>query len=335
MIGYVGRRVLSAIPVLIGVTVVTFTLTVLMPGDPARMATGQFATPEQVEAVRHRLGLDQPLPVQYARYMGRLLRGDLGSSLTTRQDVLQELRQFFPATLELAIVAATAAVTIGIALGLLTGAGRSPWINSAVLLLTYIGVGLPEFWLGLMLQKIFGGTLGILPLEGRLSARFSPPPPVTHMYTIDSMLAGDWAMFRDAAWHLILPATTLAIGRVASIARITHAAMVSVMRREYIRTARAKGLRERTVLTVHALRNALIPVVTMMGMEFGWLLSGTILVENIFTWGGIGTYAWVGIFSMNLPVVMGVTLVITFVFMGLNLLTDVAYKLIDPRILID
>lgn len=335
MHGYAVRRVVTAIPVLIGVTMVTFALAVLMPGDPARVATGQYATPDQVEAVRKRLGLDQPLPVQYARYMKRLLQGDLGTSLTTRQDVLQELKQFFPATLELATVAMTAAVVIGIALGVVTGAGRSPWMNSAVLLLSYIGVGLPEFWLGLMFQKIFGGVFGILPLEGRLSAQFSPPPPVTHMYTVDSILAGEWAMFRDAVWHLILPATTLAFARVASIARITHASMVSVMRRDYIRTARGKGLGERTVLTVHALRNALIPTATMMGMEFGWLLGGTILVENIFTWGGLGTYAWWGIFTLNLPVVMGVTLVITLVFMTLNLLTDLAYKFIDPRIVFE
>lgn len=329
---YILRRLVLMIPVLIGVTILTFVLSNLLPGDPAREAAGRYATREQIEAVRERLGLNQPLPVQYARYIGRLLRGDLGESLNSRQEVRTELGRYFPATLELAIVAMTMAILIGIPLGVLTGAGRSPWVNSAVMFFSFLGVGMPVFWAGLIFQLVFYGKLDILPLSGRLSTQVVPPPPVTRMYTVDALIAGQGEVFLDALTHLILPALTLAIARVASVARITHASMVSVIRQDYIRTARAKGLAERYVLTRHALKNALLPTVTTVGLQIGWLLGGTILVENIYNWGGIGTYAWVGIFRLDIPVIMGITLITTLTFMLVNLLTDIAYTFLNPRI---
>lgn len=332
MASYILRRLLAAVPVLLGVTVVAFILTSLLPGDPAREVAGRFATQEQIDTVRERLGLNDPIYVQYARYVGRLIRGDFGISFTTQQPVFKELLVYFPATLELTLVAMIVTVLIGLPLGIITGSGKSPWINSFVLLFSLIGVGLPVFWAGLVFQLIFAGQLGILPLDGRLSWQFTPPPPVTNMYTIDALIAGQWDTFVNAAAHLVLPAATLAIGRIASVARITHAAMLDVMRKDYIRTAQAKGARWRTVVNKHALKNALLPTVTTIGLQVGFLLGGTILVEIIFSWGGIGTYAWVGIFRLDMPVVMGVTLVATLTFMLANLITDLLYSLLDPRI---
>ena len=332
MIQYILRRLVLMVPVLIGVTILTFVLSNLLPGDPAREAAGRYATREQIEAVRERLGLNEPLPVQYARYLGRLVRGDLGESLNSRQDVRTELGYYFPATLELAIAAMLLAVLIGIPLGVLTGAGRSPWVNSVVMFFSLLGVGMPVFWAGLIFQLLFYGKLDILPLSGRLNTLVVPPPPVTRMYTVDAVIAGQWDVLRDALLHLVLPAFTLAIARVASVARITHASMVSVMRRDYIRTARAKGLTERSVLTRHALKNALLPTVTTIGLQIGWLLGGTVLVENIYNWGGLGTYAWIGIFRLDIPVIMGITLVTTLTFMVVNLITDIAYVFLNPRI---
>ena len=332
MIRYIIRRLLMMIPVLLGVTIMTFVLTNMLPGDPAREAAGRFATREQIAAVRQRLGLDQPLPVQYVRYMGRLLQGDLGESLTTRQEVLKELTIYFPATFELTMTAMTLVILIGIPLGVITGAGRSPWINSLVMLFSLVGVGMPVFWSGLIFQLVFFGELHWLPLSGRLSSQFSAPQAITNMYTVDALLRGQWDVLWDALQHLVLPALTLALGSIASVARITHASVTSVLRKDYIRTARAKGLRSGVILSRHALKNAVLPTATMIGMQFGWLLGGAVLVENIFTWGGIGTYAWVGIFRLDIPVIMGMTLLTTLVFMLLNLLTDFSYAFLDPRI---
>jgi len=332
LVKYVIRRLLLTIPVILGVTVMTFFLANVLPGDPARMAAGQFANPEQIQQVSERLGLDKPLPVQYFRYLGRLLRGDLGESLTSRQEILAELGKFYPATLELTAFAIMIAVFIGTPLGVITGTGKSPIINSVVMFFSFLGVGMPVFWTGLILQLVFAGKLDILPLSGRLSIGHSAPPSVTNMYTIDAIIAGEWKTFWDAILHLIMPALTLSIGRVASIARITHASMLSVMRSDYIRTARAKGLKDTAVLVRHGLRNALLPTSTTIGLQIGFLLGGAILVENIFSWGGIGTYAWVGLFRLDIPVIMGVTLAATFTFMIVNLLVDIVYPLLDPRI---
>ena len=329
---YIVRRLLAAIPVLFGVTVVTFTITNMLPGDPAREIAGRYATAEQIAAVRERYGFDRPLIVQYGIYISRLARGDLGLSFTTQQSVLSELRLYLPATLELTVFAMLLTIVIGIPLGVTTGSRRAPWLNSVVLLLALIGVGLPVFWAGLIFQLIFAGQLGWLPLEGRLGWQFVPPPAVTNMYTIDALIAGQWAVFQDAARHLVLPGVTLAIGRIAAVARITHAAMVDVMRMDYVRTARAKGLRERSIVYGHALRNAILPTLTTVGLQVGFLLGGTILIEIIFSWGGIGMYAWVGIFRLDMPVIMGVTLATTLTFMLVNLVVDILYAVMDPRI---
>lgn len=332
MILYIARRLLAAVPVLFGVTVITFILTNMLPGDPAREIAGRYAVEEQIQAVRERYGFDRPLYIRYFIYLSRLVQGDLGLSYTTQQPVMEELLVYFPATLELTLFAMVLTILIGVPLGVLTGSSRSPWLNSAVLLIALIGVGLPVFWAGLVFQLVFAGQLGILPLEGRLSWQFTPPPSITNMYTVDALLAGHWATFVDALRHLILPAVTLAIGRIASVARITHAAMLDVMRKDFVRTARAKGLSRRKIVNGHALRNALLPTITTLGLQVGFLLGGTILIEIIFSWGGIGTYAWVGIFRLDMPVVMGVTLATTLTFMLVNLAVDLLYVCLDPRI---
>ena len=329
---YVLRRLYQALWVLIAVTFVTFFISNLLPGDPALSRAGQYATKEQVQATRIRLGLDQPLHIQYLKYMQRLLSGDLGLSITSRQSVLKELRDFFPATLELTIAAFCFTLTIGVPLGIVAASTRSRWVKSTIILSSLVGVGIPVFWAGLVFQLIFAGRLDILPLSGRLTLTIPAPPSVTNMYLIDSILAGQWSTFRDALIHLILPAFTLSLGQIGAMARTTNAAMASVFHRDYVRTARAKGLAERKVLWSHVLRNALLPVVTVLGLYVGFMLNGALLIEIIFSWGGLGTYAWIGIFRNDITVIMGVTLAASFTFMFVNLIIDLTYPFLDPRI---
>ena len=285
---YVLRRLYQAFWVLIAVTIVTFFIANLLPGDPALSRAGQFATKEQVETTRIRLGLDQPLHIQYLKYMRRLLSGDLGLSITSRQSVAKELKDFFPATLELTIAAFCFTLIIGVPLGILAGSTKSRWIKSTIILSSLVGVGIPVFWAGLVFQLIFAGRLDLLPLSGRLTLTIPPPPSVTNTYLIDSILAGQWSTFKDALVHLILPAFTLSLGQIGAMARTTNSAMASVFHRDYVRTARAKGLSERRVLWAHVLRNALLTVVTVLGLYVGFMLNGALLIEIIFSWGGLG-----------------------------------------------
>ncbi len=329
---YVARRLLLMIPVLVGVSLLAFFLSHLLPGDPARAVAGRLATPEQLAAVSERLGLDRPLPVQYALYMERLLRGDLGTSLTSRQDVSRELRIFFPATLELLLATMLITVGVGISLGVRAATARGGWLDRGFLGLSYLGVGMPVFFLALLLQLVFAGWLRVLPIAGRLGLETIPPPSLTGMYTADSILAGQWRTFLDAVRHLALPAATLAIAGVSEVGRITRSSMLMALSQDYVRTARAKGLPERAVWLRHALPNALLPTTTVIGLQVAFLLGGTVLIENLFSWGGLGTYAWTGIFRLDIPVIMGITLVSTTVYLFVNLGVDLLYALLDPRI---
>lgn len=332
---YVARRLLQMVPVLLGVSMLTFALTHLLPGDPARAAAGRLATPEQLEAVRERLGLDRPPAIQYAMYIGRLARADLGTSLTSKQAVAEELRLFLPATLELLLATMMISIGVGIPLGVITATRRGKWTDRAFLGFSYFGVGMPVFFTALLLQIIFAGWLRVLPIAGRLGLETMPPPALTGMYTVDALFAGQLATLVDALRHLVLPAVTLAIAGVSEVGRITRRSMLEVLDQEYVRTARATGSDERTVWLRHALPNALLPTTTVIGLQVAFLLGGTVLIENLFSWGGLGTYAWTGIFRLDIPVIMGVTLIATFVYLFVNLGVDLLYALLDPRITYD
>ncbi len=329
---YVVRRLLLMVPVLIGVSLLAFFLSNMLPGDPARAAAGRLATPDQLEAVRQRLGLDRPLPVQYALYMGRLSRGDLGTSLTSKQDVARELLIFFPATLELLLATMVITVGVGIPFGVRAATRRGGWFDHGFLGFSYFGVGMPVFFLALLLQLVFAGWLRVLPIAGRLGLETLPPPGLTGMYTVDAILAGQWSTFVDAVRHLVLPATTLAIAGVSEVGRITRSSMLLALSQDYVRTARAKGLPERSVWLHHALPNALLLTTTVIGLQVAFLLGGTVLIENLFSWGGLGTYAWTGIFRLDIPVIMGVTLISTIAYLFVNLGVDLLYARLDPRI---
>lgn len=330
--GYVLRRVLWMIPVLIGVTALGFFLSNLLPGDPARAVAGRLATPEQLAAVSERLGLDEPIPVQYGLYLGRLVRGDFGVSLSSKQAISAELRIFFPATLELVIAAMTIVLLVGVPAGVVAATRRSGWADRALLAGSYVGVGMPVFFLALLFQLVFAGWLRWLPIGGRLGLETIAPAGPTGLYTVDALLAGELAVAADAVRHLILPAATLALAGVSEVARITRRSMLQALDEDFTRTARAKGLSEFRVVVGHALPNALLPTVTVLGLQVAFLLGGTVLVENIYSWGGLGTYAWTGIFRLDIPVIMGITLVSSATYLVVNLGVDLVYVWLDPRV---
>lgn len=326
------ERLLSLIIVLLGVAVITFFVSRVIPADPAHLAAGVDAPPEQVEAMRKALGLDKPLPVQFWIYFKGLLQGDLGRSLATRRPVSADLRLYFPATLELALLATFFYVLIGIPLGVLAALNFGRLSDFLIRFTTVTGLGIPAFALALALQLIFAYKLGWFPLEGRLAPSLRPPPQVTGLYTVDSLLVRDWAAFRSTLHHLVLPVAALALGRLAVATRFTRTSLLETLKADYIRVARAKGLRERTIIYRHALRNALIPVVTIIGIQTGYLLGGTVLVEVVFTWPGLGRYAVASIFNFDFYSVIGVTLVIAAMFVLTNFIVDLLYRWIDPRI---
>jgi peptide/nickel transport system permease protein len=333
MRAYLVRRLLSLIPVLVGITLLVFALRQLIPGDPATVMLGEQATPEQVAALRTRLRLDQPLPLQYGAFLLGLLHLDLGQSLFTGVPISQELRTFFPATLELAIAAMTLALGLGIPLGVLAATHKNGWWDYLVISASLLGVSQPVYWLGLVLIYVFAVQGQWLPPSGRLSleAGFSFQP-ITGLYVLDSLLRLDGRTLLDALRHLILPAVTLGTIPLASVARISRAAMLEVLHQDYIRTARAKGLPEGLVIVRHGLRNALMPITTIAGLQFGKLLGGAILTETIFAWPGMGHWLYDGILQRDYPVVQGGALFVALVFVGVNVLVDLAYLWIDPRV---
>lgn len=335
MFAFALRRAAGLVFVLAGVSVITFALTQLVPVDPAAAALGQNARDEQIEAFRQRYGLDRPPVEQYFTYVGRLLRGDLGLSIRTRRPVADDLRDYLPATLELALAAMLVALLVGVSLGVLAAVRRNSSLDAAARAFALIGGSLPIFFLALLLLAVFYSRLRWLPGPGRIDPLLTPPPRVTGMYTLDSIFAGDWPAFRSSVSHLVLPAATLGYASAAVLLRMTRSAMLEVLGQDYIRTARSKGLRERAVLLQHALRNAMIPVLTTIGIVFGGLLGGAVLTETIFAWPGLGRYATASAVSLDFPAVMGVTLVAAVVYPTVNLLVDLGYHAIDPRVRIE
>jgi peptide/nickel transport system permease protein len=329
---FILRRLILMVVVLAGMSVITFTLTHVVPGNPARLLAGQHANEEQVRAVAKLYGLDRPVAAQFGIYMAGLLHGDLGLSLTSRRPVMEDLAQYLPASLELTLAAALVVIIIGLPVGLIAGVRRGRPIDHILRFLSVGGVSMPIFWFGIILQIVFYKHLQLLPIGGRLGILDIEPTRVTGFYLIDTLLAGDWETFGSAVVHLVLPAGALAAGSLAVVTRMMRASVIEVLDADHVRTARSKGLAPGIVLGRHVFRNALIPTTTVLGLQIGALLAGNVLAEVVFNWPGIGLYAVNAIRNLDYPAIMGVTLVISIIYVFVNLLVDIAYVLLDPRI---
>ena len=332
MTQFILRRVGGLVFVLIGVSIFTFAIAQLVPVDPAGSALGANAREEQIQAYRDQLGLDQPVWEQYGRYMGRLITGDLGKSIRTRRAVEADLRDFVPATIELALAAMLIAILFGIPLGIVAAIRRNTWVDGAARIIALIGGSMPIFYLGLVALSLFWRTLRWLPGPGRLDAVMTPPTTITGLFTVDAALTGNWLVFINAMQHLILPALVLGYFSTAMLLRMTRSAMLEMLGQDFVRTARAKGLSERVVMSRHVLKNAFPPILTTIGITFGSMLSGAVLTETVFGWPGLGRYATTSVLNLDLPAVMGVTLVAAIVYPVVNTLVDIGYAVIDPRV---
>ena len=334
MTRFIIRRVLETIPVLIGASLVVFLLVHFIPGGPEVVLLGDRASADNVARLRERMGLDRPLPEQYLIYVGNVLRGELGNSIAGNIPISLELSRRLPATAELALTALAIAVVVGVPLGVVSAVRRGSWVDTLTMMGAMLGVSMPIFWLGLLLLWFFGVQWGLLPFIGRLSPNMEIQT-VTGFHTIDALISGNWRALGDAIAHLILPAFTLSTISLAIIARITRSSMLEVLHMDYIRTARAKGLKDAVVVRRHALRNALLPVVTIIGLQLGGLMAGAVLTETIFSWPGIGRWLFNSIQGRDYPIVQSVTLVVTFIFVVVNLLVDLSYAWLNPRIRYD
>ena len=327
----IRQRSWGLLLVVAGVCVITFIISHLIPGDPARLLAGDRASDEIVQHIRQQLGLDLPLWQQFVRYMEQLLHGDLGISIRTGRPVLEDLKAFFPATLELAFCALLIALIVGVPLGVLSAVYKNRWLDHLVRLLALTGISTPAFWLGLGVIVLFYGKLNLLPGGGRLDDWLDPPTRVTGFYLVDSLLNGDLEIFFNTLTHLILPATTLAFVHLGIVARQIRSAMLEQLSEDYVRTALASGLTKFTIIVRYALPNALIPSVTVLGLALGDLLYGAVLTETVFAWPGMGAYVVSSIQALDFPAVMGFAIVVSFAYVLVNLFVDLLYLWIDPR----
>ena len=335
MIRFLLRRLASSALVLAGVSIITFWLARMLPSDPAAIFIGPRAGPETIARVREELGLNEELHVQYLVYMRDMLGGDWGTSIATRRPVIDDILARLPASLELIVAAMLIALPVGLALGMLSARWHGRPVDMGVRIVSIIGVSLPAFFLGLLLQMLFFRQLDLLPLAGRVSSdlRFtSPVADITGVYFVDSLVTGNWVAFVDVTWHLILPAITLASFPIGLIARMTRSSMLETLGKDYIRMARAYGLRERLIVSRLALRNAMVPVLTVIGLTLAYLITGTFFVEFVFNWPGLGTYAIDAILATDYPAIMGITLLGAAGYVLINLVVDLAQAWIDPRI---
>jgi peptide/nickel transport system permease protein len=330
---YVVTRVLLVVPTLLGVTVITFALTYILPGNPALVKAGPLATPEHIREMERRMGLDQPVAVQYWRYVTGLVRGDLGESQTTGRPVLEDLVQRVPATLELTLASLLVALGIGIPLGVVAAVRRDGWLDHTSRLVGVAGVAMPTFWTGLLALYVFFYLLGVAaaPL-GRLGPGLSPPPAVTGLYTVDALLARDWRVLGSCLHQLALPALVLGFSVMAPLTRMVRATMLEVLESDYVKAAWAAGLPRRTIVYGDALRNCMIPVITLVGVAFGFLMAGNVVVESVFAWPGIGNYAVASMMSKDSGPIQSFVLFVAVVYVLVNLLVDLAYGFVDPRI---
>jgi peptide/nickel transport system permease protein len=331
MLAYIIRRIFILVPTLFGVSLIVFTMLHLTPGDPAELLLGERATEEALHQVREHLGLNEPLYVQYGLFLKRLMKGDLGQTIRTRQKVWTEIKQRFPATMELSIVALMISCVLGIVLGIISATKQYSIFDYLSMLGALIGVSMPIFWLGLVFMLVFSLNLGWLPISGRLSIDVDLSV-ITNFYILDAVLTRNWIAFKDAIWHIIMPAVTLSTIPTAIVARMTRSAMLEVLRQDYIKTAKAKGLSQFKVVYKHALRNAMIPIITTIGLQFGVLLCGAILTETIFAWPGMGKWMYDAVMQRDYMVIQGGTLFISTLFILINLAVDLLYAVINPRI---
>lgn len=334
MAKYILRRLLFMVFLLIGVSLLVFLISHLVPSDPvaANMSPQAMSDPEVVAVFRAKWGLDKPLYQQYMIYLSNLLRGDMGISIRTGNPVIQDLKQFFPATLELSIFAMMIAIVLGVLFGVVSAVYRDKPLDYVFRTISISGVSVPNFWFAILMLFLFYSKFGLFPGGGRLGSRSVSPTGGTGLYILDGLISGNWAMAGEAFMHLMLPAFILGFFTMGLIARQTRSNLLEVTSMDYIRTARAKGLSEGKIITRHALGNALIPVITVMGMGFCNLLGGMVFVEKIFSWPGIGQYAYLSATSMDFPAICGVSLLIALIYVVVNLLIDLLYGIIDPRV---
>lgn len=332
MKSYITKRLLTMVVTLLGLSVVVFVVSRVAPGDPAKLAAGPDATQEMVEVIRKEFGLDKPLPAQYLSYIRGLLRGDFGKSIRTRHTVWQDIKTFLPATFELVLVSIAFSIVLGILFGVLSAVHRDTWVDHSTRAFSVAGVAVPMFWLGIMLQILLAAKIHLLPIGGRLDTSVLPPAPITRFFLIDSLLTGNGKVFLNALQHILLPAFVLSFPALASITRINRAEMLEILHRDFILNEKAHGISDRLIVWKYALKNALIPTLTMIGLRYGWMLGGTILVETVFDWPGIGQYAVAAAVYSDFQPVMGVTIILGLNFMVANLLVDLGYGFLDPRV---
>lgn len=332
IIEFTLKRLLLLIPVLLGVTILTFAISHVMPSNPAAVALGPHATEQTINAFNHKWGLDQPLYIQYFQYVKNLCKGDLGTSMHTLRPVSRDLMAFFPATFELTVSSLLFCLVLGIPIGVISAIRKDHLIDHISRVFSLIGVSIPVFWLGLLMLLLFYFQLDWFPGGGRLLATSAAPPHITGLYTVDSLLAGDWSKFKECILHLVMPVTCLGFAVTGVISRMTRSSMLNVSQEQYMKTAEAKGLSWVRVVFLHALINAILPVITVSGVLFGQLLAGAVLTETIFAWPGMGLYIVTAITHFDFQPIMGFTVLVAIVYVLINLVVDILYVLIDPRI---
>lgn len=331
MLNYIIRRLSLLIPVLIGVSFIAFSLMHIIPGDAAQSILGDAATESQIELLREELGLNDPYLVQYGSYLSDIIRGDLGTSLKSKESVLTELKNRLPATIELALFAILVAIIIGLIVGVISAVKKNSWIDQISMTGALFGLSFPVFWIGLMALWLFSVKLNLLPSSGRISEDVNLHI-ITNFYILDSVITGNFSALKDTIKHLLMPGLILSATPLAIIARMTKSSMLEVLKQDYIKTAHAKGLQNKYIIFRHALKNALLPVVTVIGIQFGFLLGGTVITETIFSWPGVGRYVYLSVLGRDYPVVQSVILIIATLFVLVNLITDILYKYINPKI---
>ena len=332
MLSFTLRKLLTVAGTMLGIAVLTFVITNIAPGDPARLVAGPNATEDMVETIRSEYGLDRPIIEQFVIYMKDLMTGDFGTSIVSTRPVLDELLRYAPATIELVLVAMLLGIVVGVPLGMLSAVYKDGPIDHVTRILSISGVALPAFWFGILMQLYFSVELGWLPVSGRLPLVARPPDMVTGSLLIDSLISGNFKTFNSALSYIILPAIVLSFPCLASILRVNRAEMIEVLQSDYIVAARAHGISSRRIVAIYALKNALLPTLAMIGLRFGWMLGSTVLVETVFDWPGIGLYAVSSALASDFKPVIGVTLLIGFLFIIANTLVDLAYAWIDPRL---